>query len=55
MLRPLSAIPLYPLLSTPHHPSPCRHSSLAQDYIRHIIQSYVMVHLCNAPQGTWLS
>ena len=37
--RPLSAIPLYPLQSTPPHPSPRRHSSLAQDYIRHIIRS----------------
>ena len=55
MPRPLSAIPLYPLQSTPPHPSPRRHSSLAQDYIRHIIWSYVMVHLSNAAQGTWLS
>jgi hypothetical protein len=37
MPQPLSAIPLYPLQSTPLHPSPRRHSSLAQDYIRHII------------------
>jgi hypothetical protein len=35
--RPLLAIPLYILSSTPHHPSPHRHSSLAQDYILHII------------------
>ena len=55
MPRPLSAIPLYPLQSTPPHPSPRRHSSLAQDYIRHIIRSYVVVHLRNAAQGTWLS
>ena len=55
MPRPLSAIPLYALSSTPHHPSPRRHSSLAQDYIRHIIRSYVVVHLRNAAQGTWLS
>jgi hypothetical protein len=48
MPRPLSAIPLYALSSTPHHPSPRRHSSLAQDYILHIIRSYVVVHLCNA-------
>jgi hypothetical protein len=39
----------------PHHPSQHRHSSLAQDYIGHIIRSYVVVHLCNAAQGTWLS
>jgi hypothetical protein len=43
--QPLSAIPLYPLLSTPHHPSPCRHSSLAQDYIRHIIRSFFFFFL----------
>jgi hypothetical protein len=55
MPRPLSVIPLYPLSFTPHHPSPRRHSSLAQDYIHHIIRSYVMVHLRNAAQGTWLS
>jgi hypothetical protein len=55
MPRPLSAIPLYTLSSTPHHPSPRRHSSLAQDYIHHIIWSYVMVHLRNAAQGMWLS
>jgi hypothetical protein len=40
---------------TPHCPSPRRHSSLAQNYICHIIQSYVVVHLYNAAQGTWLS
>ena len=53
MPRPLLAIPLYPLQSTAPHPSPRRHSSLAQDYIRHIIWS--LVHLRNAAQGTWLS
>ena len=47
MPQPFLAIPLYPLQSTPAHPSPCRHSSLAQDYIRHIIRSYVVVHLRN--------
>ena len=36
-------------------PSPRSHSSLAQVYIHHIIQSYVVVNLCNAAQGTWLS
>jgi hypothetical protein len=55
MPQPVSAIPLYPLQSTPAHPSPCRHSSLAQDYTRHIIRSYVLVHLHNAAQGMWLS
>ena len=55
MPQPVSAFPLYPLPSTPHHPSPRRHSSLAQDYILHIIRSYVVVHLRNAAQGEWLS
>ena len=47
MCRKKNALPLYPLSSTPHHPSPCRHNSLAQDYIRHIIRSYIVVHLHN--------
>jgi hypothetical protein len=55
MPRPLSDIPLYPLQSTPPHPSPSRHSSLAQNCICHIIRSYFVVHLCKAAQGTWLS
>jgi hypothetical protein len=44
MPRPLSGLRLYPLSSTPHYRGPHRHSSLAQDYIRHIIRSYVVVH-----------
>jgi hypothetical protein len=47
MPQPFLAIPLYPLQSTPPNPRPGRHSSLAQDYIRHIIRSYVVVHLRN--------
>jgi hypothetical protein len=49
------------LSSTPYHPSPPQSqstpvlSSLAQDYICHIIRSYIVVHLRNAAQGTWLS
>jgi hypothetical protein len=55
MPQPLSAIPLYALSSTPHHLSPHRHSSLTQDLIHHIIQSYVLMHLHNAAQGMSLS